>query len=59
MLGRVTNSKNPIKKYGVCSKHNQNNACPDTPPNFWNPKIPNTPEHERLSTPFDPKYAKD
>lgn len=58
MLGRDL-GKNPTKKYGVCSKHYRNVVCPDTPPNFWNPKIIDTPEDERIATPFDSRFAKD
>lgn len=57
MLGR--DPRNPVAKRGVCSKHYRKLVCPETPPNFWNPKIVDTPEDKHSATPFDPRYVKD
>lgn len=57
LLGR--DPRNPLAKRGVCSKHYRKTVCPETPPNFWNPKIVDTPVDEHQATPFDPRYVKD
>lgn len=61
MVGRDLTKRKPNTKYGVCSKHHRKQPCarPDTPPNFWNPKIIDTPEDEHIDTPFDYRFAKD
>lgn len=58
MLGHDLTGKNAPKKFGVCAKHRRNQLCPETPPGFWNPKINDTPEHERVETPFDYRFVK-
>lgn len=50
MLGRGEMSRS--KKYGVCWKHHRNVQVLQTPPGFWNPKIPDS-DSDHESTHFD------
>lgn len=39
-----------------CYRHRNENMRPATPPNYWDPRIPDTPEGEHIETPFDYRF---
>lgn len=39
-----------------CYRHLNENMRPATPPNYWDPRIPDTPEGEHIETPFDYRF---